>query len=404
MNHLTTLLHDASTDGPTDHLDLDDLLGTARSRVRRRRAVGGLALAAVVGAAAGLTLVGPGGEGEQAPAAPPQVQVLTLEDAEQAEPGQDFQVLDTFTAHSTDEAMTGDFVRGVLADGTVVLQRYPDGPDGPTQVVLVGAEDTQVVEAPTGLGNFLGATDQELVFGGDADGLLLLDRERLVVRGVLDRRLLDSNHAAQPVSDGDGHLYVAGAPMGSESARPLFDVDVDAGRATELARGGHVAAYGGRVAWTDAYDAPVRAVTVRDAQGGTTDFDPHTGDCIGKGVGVTGTRVVLMTNCDDGAGDSEYTDVVNRIDVFDLDGTPVSRITGDELGPVRMTDRYLTITSWDDETAGTYTYDVETGGFLRVTDAMSGLAGSETGHGSTLVWEERLDGDAGATYVVARMR
>ena len=35
---------------------------------------------------------------------------------------------------------------------------------------------------------------------------------------------------------------------------------------------------------------------------------------------------------------------------------------------------------------------------------MSGLAGSETGVGSTLVWEKRLDGDSGATYVVAQMR
>ena len=35
---------------------------------------------------------------------------------------------------------------------------------------------------------------------------------------------------------------------------------------------------------------------------------------------------------------------------------------------------------------------------------MSGLAGNETGVGSTVVWEERLDGDSGATYVVAEMR
>jgi hypothetical protein len=69
-----------------------------------------------------------------------------------------------------------------------------------------------------------------------------------------------------------------------------------------------------------------------------------------------------------------------------------------------MTDRFLTISSWKASEAGTYTYDLATGRFLKVQDAMSGLAGRETGNGSTLVWERPLDGDRGATYVVARMR
>ena len=404
MNHLNTLLREASMDAPPHQFDLETVVGAGRSRVRRRRAVTGITVAAVVGVAASLAIVLPGGGDEPEPAAPPQVRVLTLDDAVAAEEGSDYEVLDTFTAHSTDEAGTGDFVRGVLADGTVVLQRYPNGWDGNTQIVLVGADNTQVVEAPTRLGNYLGATDRELVFGGVDDGVLLLDRERLIVRGVLKGRLFDPNHAVQTVSDGHGHLYLGGSPMADEPNRPLYDVDVDAGRATELARGGHVAAYDGRVAWTDAYDGPVQAVTVRDERGGTTGFDPNTGDCVGKGIGITDQRVVLMSNCDDGAGDTEYTDAVTRIDILDLEGNPVARITGDEFGPVRMNDRFLTIASWNGEQGGTYTYDVETGSFLQVTDAMSGLAGDETGVGSTVVWEERLDGETGATYVVARMR
>ena len=74
------------------------------------------------------------------------------------------------------------------------------------------------------------------------------------------------------------------------------------------------------------------------------------------------------------------------------------------MGPVRMSDRYLTLANWDDAAQGTYTYDLETGQFLRVTDSMSGLAGNETGVGTTVVWEERLDGETGARYVVAQMR
>lgn len=413
MNHLTTLLREASTDGPPEHVDLDALLGTARSRVRRRRAATGLAVAAVVGLGASVALVGPDGDGsEQEPAAPPQVRVLTLEDAEVAEPGRDYEVLDTFTAHSREPQLTGDVVRGVLPDGRIVAQRYPHRGDGPSRIALVGPGGTRSAEAPPSLTNYLGASGELLVFGNDTDGLWLLDQSSMEWRQGLEGRLLDIN---VPVQSVDQDLPVGSGPRGGvpnriylpasasgQPQRPLFEVDLDALTATEMARGGAVASYAGMVAWTDAHDAPVQEVTVRS--GGTTSFDPHTGDCLGKAIGLTADRVVLMSNCDDGAGDSEYSDVVTRIDVFDLDGTPLTRISGDDLGPVRMTDRFLTLASWEDETAGTYTYDLDSGGFLRVTDAMSALAGNETGDGSTLVWEQRLDGDTGATYVVARMR
>ncbi len=81
------------------------------------------------------------------------------------------------------------------------------------------------------------------------------------------------------------------------------------------------------------------------------------------------------------------------------------RITGDDdAGPFRMTDRFLTLSTWSEEQEGTYTFDLETERFLRVTKEMSGLAGNETGAGMTVAWAERLDGDSGARYVVAEMR
>ena len=49
MNHLNDLLDDISAEAPIDGLDLDDVIGAGRSRVRRRRAVAGIAGAAVVG-------------------------------------------------------------------------------------------------------------------------------------------------------------------------------------------------------------------------------------------------------------------------------------------------------------------------------------------------------------------
>ena len=403
MNHLNDLLDDLSSEAPTDHLDLDDVIGAARSRVRRRRVVAGIAAAAVVGLGAATVI--PGDNGEPAPAAPPQVSVLTLDDAATADPDRDYRVLHQFMAHSTDQEMSGAFVRGVLADGTVVLQRYPNGPNGTTEIVLVEPDGDRAVAAPADVVNYLGATDNEIVFGSDNRGLWVLGIAELRWRHILEDTDVSANQAVQPLTGSDGHVYIAASARENQEGRTIYDVDLAAGRATELVRGGDVAAYGGRVAWTEAYDAPVRTVTVQDQSGGTTSFDPNTGDCVGKGIGITSQRVVLMTNCKDAAGDSDYTDVVTRVDVFDLDGSPVVRITGDDdAGPFRMTDRFLTLSTWSEEQEGTYTFDLETERFLRVTNEMSGLAGNETGAGMTVAWAERLDGDSGARYVVAEMR
>ena len=404
MNHLNDLLDDVSAEGPVDRLDLDDVITAGRSRVRRRRAVAGIATAAVVGLGAVFVLPGGGGS-DVGPTQPPQVSVLTLDDAALAEEGRDFDVLQTFTAHATDESVSGDFVRGVLPDGTVVLQRYPDGWGGRTEIVLVGPDGTNSIKTPAGIGSYLGASDQYVVFGGvDGLGLLMFDRDTGDVRSLVDRGTLDTNTPAQPLTAADDHVYLAGAAVSGQSVRPIYDVDVSLKPPTEIARGGDVASYGGRVAWTDAFNSPLRTVTVRDQAGATTSFDPNTGKCRGTDLGITDERIVVMTDCSEDPGEVEYSDVVTRIDVFDLEGTPIARITGDELGPVRMGDRFLTLAAFGDEQAGTYTYDLETGQFLRMTEAMSGLAGKETGFGSTVVWEEQLDGQSGATYVVAQMR
>lgn len=398
MNNLHTLLEDASSDVPVEAFELDAIVSSGRSRVRRRRAVGGLALAAVVGLGAALVVPGGSGDGDHQPTSPPQVRVLTLDDASQAEPGRDYQVLREFTAHQTDAAMTGVFVRAVLPDGTIVAQRHE-----PAQVVLIAGPEARGVEMPPTLGNYLGATDRELVFGSDRDTLWMLDRASLQWREV--GRLLDVNQDIQPLTGQDGRVFVAGSAFAEESSRPILSIDTATGQATEVARGGNVAAAAGRVAWTDVYDAPTRTVTVRDEQGALTTFDPHTGECVTKGLGMTAQRIVLMSNCQDEAGDSERTDIVTRVDVFDLDGDPLTRIESDDyFGPVRMSDRYLTLPMWEGERGGTYTYDLETERFLHVEDTLSSLVGRETGSGSTLVWEKRLDGGSGATYVVAQMR
>ncbi len=180
-----------------------------------------------------------------------------------------------------------------------MLPRYPNGPDGPTEIVLVEPDGDRAVAAPADVVNYLGATDNEIVFGSDNRGLWVLGIADLRWRHILEDTDVSANQAVQPLTGSDGHVYIAASAREDQEARTIYDVDLAAGRATEFVRGGDVAAYGGRVAWTDAYDAPVRTVTVQDQSGGTTSFDPNTGDCVGKGIGITSQRVVLMTNCND---------------------------------------------------------------------------------------------------------
>lgn len=411
MNELTTLLRSATDQAPPEHLDIETLLRAGRSRVRRRRGVAGLAAAAVVGLTIGVpqALDGPAAT---TPLAGQPGQVLTLADAGAAESGLDYDVVRTFTAHSTSSTLDGDFVRGVLADGTVVVQSYPHGPDGATRIDLVAPDRTQTVDAPGSLGNYLGASPTALIFSTEGrveqyGGVWLLDPSTRTWRRALNGQDLDTNVPAQPITatpDRPDQIHFAASAMAGRSTRSIFEANLDEPAGSVIAKGGDVAAFGGRVAWTAAFDAPNDRVQVRDdATGRTTAFDPDTGSCDQKDLGLTTDRVVVMVNCADSGHQQTETDVVDRIDVFDLAGRPLARITGDDFGPVRMTDRFLTISSWKKGEAGTYTYDLVTGRFLKVEDSMSGLAGNETGTGSTLVWQQRLDGQRGATYVVAQM-
>jgi hypothetical protein len=408
MNDLDTLLRAATEQAPPGHIDPQALVRAGRSRVRRRRAIAGVAVVAVVGMLGGVaTLAGRGPDPEHQAAAQPG-RTLTLADATDAQSGTDYQVLDTFTAHSTDKTMTGQFVRGVLPDGTIVVQSYPDGRDGASRISLVGAGGNPTVEAPGSLENYLGSTVHSLVFSDARLGFWLLDLRTREWTRALQGHDFDSNVSGQPLtttSGRPGEVFLEASKFADEHSRKIFAADLDRRAVSEIAKGGDVAAFGDHVAWTATYDAPNDRVVVRDrATGKDTSFDPGTGACDQKDLGITADRVVVMVNCADAGAEQTETDVVDRIDVFDLAGRPLARITGDELGPVRVTDRFLTVSSWKQGQAGTYTYDLDSGRFLKVEASMSGLTGEETGSGSTLVWQRRLDGDSGATYVVAAMR
>lgn len=404
MNDLTTLLREAAAPEPPYRIDPQQLVRSGRAKVRRRRSAAGLAAVACTAAllVAVPALRGLPGQPPE-PAGPPR-ETLTPADAGAATPGEDYQVVARHTADTTGGTPTGDFVRGALPDGRVVLQRMPRGYDGPTRVVVRDGSSERAATANADVGNYLGATPTALVFGSDTRGLWLLGLDTMTWRRTLPGADLDTNTGLSVASSGDT-VFLEAAGSTDARDRPLLELDLARGTAREVARGGYVADDGaGTIAWTSELDGASRWVTLRDLETGREHrFDPGTGSCVEKDLFLTRDRVVLSSSCRDRSRDADWTDTVTRVDVYDRSGERLTRFSADELGPVWATDRLLVLTSTRSH-PGTYTYDLESGRFLRVGKAVSGLTGPASGTHRTVVWgvpePERPDA---ATYVVARV-
>lgn len=383
MNDLRTLLRDATDHPVPDHFDADLLLRTGKSRVRRRRVAALGAAAAVVAVVAAVPFALAGGDGPQA--GPVQEPGLRLGDAVQAVPGEDYTVVRTFDASSKDQSLSGELVRGVLPDGTIVVDVHEGDIDKPGQVALVRRDGTfeSLSSRPADSGNFLGATGRTLLFGSNTDGLWTLDRD---------------NQRWSRVQPGDTVVN------GNTPAEPFYPSHATPAEVAGLLDDGNLVGWSGDVvATTPGADRPTGRISVTDrATGRTTSFDPGT-DCLPRRLGVTPERVVVLgVSCSDRPGDSDYSDVVDHVLVFDRAGKRTATIGGPELGPVRVTDRFVTISSRARGEAGTYVYDLGRGRLLKVQDGDSYLLGDETGSGDYLAWQ-RSTGEGSASYVVARM-
>ena len=149
--------------------------------------------------------------------------------------------------------MTGDFVRGVLADGTVgrsALQRparshwsapagTPSGRNAPARVDQLPRGDRQRARVRQ-----------------RQRGLWVLGIADLRWRHILEDTDVSANHTVQPLTGSDGHVYIAASAWEDQKTRTIYDVDLAAGRATEFVRGGDVAAYDGKVAWNERLRRP----------------------------------------------------------------------------------------------------------------------------------------------------
>lgn len=404
VNDVRALLHDAAATPPGDDIDLAAVLDGGRRQVRRRRArfAGGLAVA-VAGAVAAGALVGQGTDGRDEPAASlvprPDGPVLRLSDARAAKEGADYEVLASYTNEDLDAA-NGQYYDGVTEDGKLLFRDGPHGPDNAVRYALL--------DPATGAKDWLpDLPEHQQVFPLElgADRIVLLtyrtgrgngvrawtyDRATRAWSSVQWPGLPRNADVFQADLAPDGRMYVgvpatAGSPPpGGWPTGPGGEAD-DAGAEGETydvwsvsltdpadvrdehLRAGDLAFTDDAMIWTAATNGINRRIHVRDlATGAEHDFDPHSGKrCNLLGFGASGDRIVLSQYCgtyDDGRDD--------RVQVLDLDGRTITTFQDDDIGGGVNGD-LVQVTSYKRDAAGTYVYELDSGRFLRVSEAVS---------------------------------
>jgi hypothetical protein len=433
VNELRELLRENAAHPPHDDGDLAAVLRTGRRRVRVRRAriLGGTGLASAAVVAAGF-LVWPSAEPPDFAAAGvprPEGQVLRLDDATAAVEGRDHRVLASYTNEDLDRD-NGQYFDGVTDDGLVLFRDGPRAEQLYPRFALLdpatGDKDWlpdldvgQSLTVPLDLG------EDQLVLLGAEDG----EKLRLVVH-VLDRgsgewttmewpTLPPVEHPFGATLGPDGRLYVpvpasqgqpppGGWPTGPDGEADDADAEGDTYRLwsasltepsdvrDEGITVGDVAFTDDEMVWTDATNGGPGRVHVRDlATGEERSFDPGTGErCNLLDFGATDDRIVMSQYCgtyDDGVRD-------DRVQVVDTDGDQVVTVQGSGVeGTLADEGDVVTIGSWEPGRTGTYVYDLDTGRFLRVSDAMSSwTTGGPTPDGHFL-WNTPANGGSGMT-------
>jgi hypothetical protein len=427
---------------PPDHLDLGAVVTAGRRRVRwRRGAAGAVALAtAAIVAVAALSWPGAGGDGAVPASVPPAPAAPTLDlaDATQAIEGRDYEVVTSYTNKDLD-ADNGQYLDGVTTDGLVLFR------DGPRSGQLYPR--FALLDPATGAKDWLPRLD----IGQTQTWPVELDEERLVLLGaggggldaqpaayVFDRAARTWTTMTWPtlpdvefphgVLGQDGRLYVfepatqgaipeGGWPTGPDGEAEDADAEGDtfhlwsvsltdpADVRDEQLTVGDVAFTDDAMVWTDRSGGDPGRVHVRDlASGEESSFDPQVGErCNLLGFGARGDRIVMSQYCGTYAGGVRD----DRVQIVDTDGAQVvtlqdSGIEG-SLPPGSDVVNVEVHAGPDDDTSGTYVYDLTTNRFQRLTDGLSmwGLGGP-TGEADQVMWHTPY-GKHGATQWIGRL-
>ncbi|WP_435743205.1 hypothetical protein [Nocardioides sp. SYSU DS0663] len=447
VKDLQELMHQSVAAPPPDRLDVSDLVREGRRRARRRRtaAVGGVgAVAAAVAAVAVTAIVWPqdlgtGDDGTAGRPPAPDAPTLRLSDAERAVEGRDLQVLTSYTNENLNRD-NGQYFDGVTADGMVLFRDGPRADQPRPRFALL--------EPTTGEKEWL----PDLPANPSQTWPVELGRDRLVllagqggmqgklVAHVYDRRARQWVSTSWPELPGldypdgtvgpDGRLYVrapasrgrppaGGWPIGEDGEADDADAEGDtydlwsvsltdgSDARDEQLSVGEVAFTEDSLIWTDRTNGDPGAVHVRNLATGEEDaFDPRTGErCNLLSFGAFGDRVVLGQYC--GTYDGGVRD--DRVQVLSTDGEQVVTVQDSGLDGGLATagtsgaGGVVSVTVHEGQHAGAYAYDLATGRFLRLSDAVSmwGLGGPVP-EGQVL-WHTPTNQRRGATQWLGRL-
>ncbi len=445
VNELRELMQEATARPPRESGDLAAVLGTGRRRVRVRRAgiVGGTALAAGAITVASLTWLNPA-PADLAAAGVPRAAgpVVGLGEARPAVEGQDYRELTSYTNEDLD-ADNGQYFDGVTDDGLILFR------DGPRSGQLYPRH--ALMDPATGEKDWL----PQLDVGQAQLWTLELSEDRIVLVSPDDGRTTDGpseglmvhvfdrttrtwgtltypelSRAADPWAariGPDGRLYLlvpaargqvpeGGWPMGPDGEADDADAEADTydlwsvsvtdpqDVRDEGVRVEEFAFADDALVWTDSPDGNHEQVHVRDlATGEESSFDPALGErCNLLGLSAAGEHVAMSQYC--GTYDGGVRD--DRVQVVTTDGDPVVTVqdSGAEGGQLFADGDFLTLTSYDRSTAGTYVYDFEDGQLIRLNEGLSSWS-TATGPtpGAQFMWttpaggKVELYGRSGAT-------
>lgn len=380
VNELRALLHDSSDHAPYDEFDPSSIVRSGRTRVRRRRATmigaAGLAAAAVV-AFSTLALDQDPKADDARPTGPvtePVGEVLSLSDATSADLTPIYSTvldLDDFDKARLIDGITDDGQAVVRDARTLSKLSLVDVASGEEQALPdVGGRDIRLLEA----------SDDRLVYASLKTSLTT--RQSKVGVSIHDRSSDTWSQLSWPdlpagrllgIGIGsDDRLYVGLNPdaTGIEDSfsgmtGALWSVsltDADDVRDEDRVVGA-IAVDGNHVVWGEVSQGVSSQLTVRDLDtGDEASFDPRSGaDCVQTGLGIDAERIVMSQDCVVEAGSSD-----SRIQVVSLTGEPVVTVQDASITGYADQGGHAIITSTGPDNAGTYTYDLASGDFVRL--------------------------------------
>lgn len=419
VTELRDLMRNTAEAPGAEAIDVNEVLGLAKSRVRRRHtAVMGAAAATAVLAAvvAGTTFVQddePLDSNKVAADDDLGGRVIHLDDAVGAVRGADYDVLTTYVEESLGNSNGRQFV-AVTPSGLVVYSDHSVR-DRSTRIEygLIDADSGEVVKVfPASLGE----TGLDLVV---ADGDWIVWAGQSSVRGsaviaynqttdqitTLSSQDLtgsrdDSYLVDQPALGPDNRLYftlrnafVPGNPAPNLRSVSLTDP-------SDVRTEGDVGDFsitGNRLVYLETTNEPDSTVVVRDlTTGDETSFDSQAGtSCNQLGLASTETRIILFQLCGENGQARD-----DRVQIFTTSGEPLTTIQDSSFGLVNTTSRFVTMVAYEGR-AGVYVYDLATDGLLRLTDERPPYP-TASGADNLLTWTTPLNGVKGQKLWVAR--